>query len=69
MELGTSIRKESNVTIIPEMILSTNKDVNENENENVKSAMFFLVNTFPYMRMVLELLYNFIFLNLIASKL
>ena len=54
MELKDNIRHDKNVTIIPEMVLIPEKD-----EENVKCAMSFLVNTFFYMKKVLEILFQF----------
>lgn len=49
MELYDKIYSSKNVTVIPEM-----NYISGNDDENLKTAMFFLVNTFCYMRMVLE---------------
>jgi hypothetical protein len=51
MRLDDNIRREDNVYVIPEMEYIPGNDL-----ENLKCAMFFLVNTFPYMKQVLEIL-------------
>lgn len=51
MELGDTRYTDGNVTVIPEM-----EYIEENDEENLKCAMSFLVNTFPYMKQVLDIL-------------
>ena len=51
MRLEDNIHRDGNVTVIPEMEYIVDNDI-----ENLKCAMFFLVNTFPYMKKVLEVL-------------
>ena len=50
MELGDSRHTDGNVTVIPEMEYVADKD-----EENLKRAMSFLVDTFPHMKKVLEI--------------